>query len=71
MNDIKMRVKRITRPWKEAVQMERRAKALARQAIRDSRTPLQQLQMLDSILGIGIGAVKDRKRLQSLLEAVN
>lgn len=35
-----------------------------RQEVRNSRTPQQQLAHLDTILGKGLGATKERARLQ-------
>jgi len=35
---------------------------------RAKRTPQQQLDLLDKRLGTGIGAVRERKHLQKLLE---
>lgn len=42
---------------------QQRQNAAARQAKRDARTPKQQLQALDSRLGKGKGATKERARL--------
>lgn len=43
----------------------RREEALERQKERDSRSAQQQLAFLDKRLGKGVGASKERKRLQS------
>lgn len=57
------------RPWKHLVIKSRHKIAMARQALRDALSPLQQLQELDKRLGNGIGAVRERTRLNKLLEA--
>jgi hypothetical protein len=36
---------------------------------RAKRSPQEQLARLDALLGIGVGAVKERKRLRALLVA--
>ena len=53
--------------WRKGVQEERRKAAEARQAERDKRTPAQQLAHLDSFLGVGKGATKERARLQAMI----
>jgi hypothetical protein len=45
----------------------RQAEAKERQALRDKRTPQDQLRVLDAKLGVGVGAKKERERLQKLL----
>lgn len=46
----------------------RKAAAEQRKAERAARTPKQQLERLDKLLGPGVGAVKERAKLQKLLE---
>lgn len=46
-------------------QQQKRDEAEARQTIRASRTPQQQLAILDRKLGKGVGAVKERARLEA------
>lgn len=46
----------------------RRENAKKQQEIRDSRTPEQQLAVLDVRLGKNQGAQKERKRLQALIK---
>jgi len=43
---------------------QRRAEAAERQAARDALTPRQQLARLDAKLGRGVGARRERARLQ-------
>jgi hypothetical protein len=47
---------------------ERREEALTRQEERNQRTPKQQIQHLDKILGKGQGATKERARLAKMME---
>jgi hypothetical protein len=49
----------------------RREEAQKRQDARDHRTPEQQLALLDSRLGAGQGARKERARLAALIEQSN
>lgn len=42
--------------------------AIERQSYRNSFTPEQQLQRLDTRLGVGVGAKKERKRLLKLIQ---
>lgn len=48
---------------------ELRAGAAERKEARDKMTPAQQLRALDYRLGKGQGAVKERKRLEALVDA--
>lgn len=47
---------------------QKREEALERQAAREKLTSKQQLELLDSILGVNVGALKERARLNSLIE---
>ena len=47
--------------------LSRQESAQERQDERDSRTAAQQLARLDQLLGKGVGAVKERARLQRML----
>ena len=46
----------------------RQEKALDRESLRSTRTPQEQLKRLDELLGVGVGAVKERARLARLIE---
>jgi hypothetical protein len=46
----------------------RREEAEKRQSARDARSPEQQLALLDSKLGDGKGAKKERARLQAIID---
>ena len=52
---------------KERIELRRAAASELKQA-RDARTASQQLEVLDKRLGAGVGAVKERKRLQYLID---
>lgn len=56
------------RPWRAQAQARKREQAEARQAARDARGPAGQLAHLDALLGTGMGARKERARLQRALE---
>ena len=45
----------------------RRASVAARQEARNSRSAVEQLELLDQRLGAGIGAEKERARLAKLI----
>jgi len=47
---------------------QRREEAEVRQAERQKRTPQEQLSLLDTKLGPGVGASKERARLQKIIE---
>lgn len=44
-------------------QSRRHTEALERQAVRDSLSSSEQIARLDKLLGVGVGAVKERARL--------
>ena len=47
---------------------QRRKNAEELKAKSDVLTPLQKLQKLDAKLGVGVGAKRERKRLQTLID---
>lgn len=47
---------------------DRKVQAGVRTELRAKRSPKEQLELLDRRLGKGVGAVKERKRLQAFLE---
>ena len=47
-------------------ELQKRAEILAEE--RANRGPKQQLDLLDSRLGVGVGAVKERKLLHDMIE---
>ena len=47
---------------------QRKEEAAERQALRDSLTPQQQMKRLDALLGVGVGAVKERAKLNKEIE---
>lgn len=64
MSEFKTGKKKPKHPgWKARKQAERHAEAQARQAERDARSPEQQIALLDNMLGVGVGAAKERTRL--------
>ena len=48
---------------------ERQIEAQVRQDFRDKLTPQQQLSELDNRLGTGVGATKEREKLQRMIES--
>lgn len=48
---------------------QRCEEAALRKAERDARTHEEQLKRLDAMLGAGVGAKKERARLEKLIEA--
>ena len=50
---------------------QRRDDALERQADCDKLTPQQRIDLLDKNLGKGLGAVKERARMTSLLDELS
>lgn len=53
-----------------AARADRRTNAEALAAERAKRSPQQQLKKLDDMLGVGVGAVKERAKLQALIDKV-
>lgn len=49
--------------------VDRRTRAIERKTVRDALTPRQQLAILDQRLGKGVGAVRERARLEKLVVA--
>lgn len=47
---------------------KRRVEAKARQAVTDKLTPQARLAALDAKLGVGLGAAKERQRLQDIID---
>lgn len=56
------------RPKTESVREERRREAEARQKERDQLSAEEQLARLDERLGKGVGAARERARLQALID---
>lgn len=48
---------------------ELRERAAERREVRDKMTPAQQLRSLDYRLGKGEGAIRERERLEALVDA--
>ena len=57
---------RINRGRARSAELQKQAEILAEE--RANRSPKQQLDLLDSRLGVGCGAVKERKLLHSMIE---
>ena len=55
----------LTKKQRKAI---RQSEALERQKVWDNMTPQQQLNDLDRRLGKGVGAVKQRKRIQYTID---
>jgi hypothetical protein len=53
--------------WKNARRTQRHADAVARNE-KNKRSPQEQLKVLDERLGVGVGAVRERKKLLSKIE---
>ena len=53
---------------KEHRKRDKAVEALERQKIRNTRTAIKQLAILDERLGVGIGANKERNRLNKMLK---
>lgn len=53
--------------WKAAETKIRRDAAMERQAERDKLTPSQQIARLDRILGVGVGATRERAKLNKII----
>lgn len=58
---------RVTHPKKTT----RQKNAAERASFRAKLSPTQQLDALDKRLGVGVGAVKERKRLTALVKATS
>ena len=51
--------------------IERRKQgAIARQTERENRTPIQQIERLDQLLGIDVGARRERTKLRAIAHGV-
>lgn len=69
--EVKLRGKRTNSHagWKKMLQLERRKEAEERQAIRNKYTPTEQLVRLDIRLGVNVGAVQERTRLNAMIQS--
>jgi hypothetical protein len=52
----------------KARKRQKQEDAIERQAVRESKTPEQQLEFLDSRFGKGIGSKKERRKLIEMIE---